>query len=83
MINSLRNMNNLLFVILLSCFGTMSCSSTATGTKQVMSQTGNNRAFPTNKHARVKNKRYKADKSSVRNKQREHAAYQGNEEGKQ
>ena len=61
-----------------------SCAKQSTGTKQtVMSQTGSNKVFPSNKHERVKNKRFRSNKSAVRSKQREHANYQGNDAGRQ
>ncbi|MBC7388738.1 MAG: hypothetical protein H7329_05985 [Opitutaceae bacterium] len=71
-------------LISVSCLAFGSCSNNSTGTKQtVISQTGSNKAFPTNKHARVKNKIFRSDKSAVRSKQREHANYQGNDAGRQ
>ena len=76
-------MKHIAVFILIIGIGLGSCTRSEMGTKQVMSQTGNNKAFPTNKHTKIKNKRYRADKSSIRSKQREHASYQGLEEQKQ
>ena len=71
----------IVFIFFLSVCGLSSCSKNlSTGTNQtVQSQTGSNKAFPSNKHARVKSKRFRASKSSMKSKQREHARYSGNE----
>ncbi len=74
----------LISLLMMIWFALSACSKQDTGTKQtVRSQTGSNKAFPSNKHERVKNKRFRSEKSIVRNKQREHAKYQGNDEGRQ
>ena len=62
-------------------FALSSCSSSATGTKHtVMSQTGNNKVFPSNKESKKKSRKYRASKSALKSKQREQARFQGHED---